>query len=42
MSASIYNDKLITSTNKMLEVDLLETKNYFEGILILLKLVMEM
>jgi len=26
MSASIYDDKLVTPTNKMLEVDLLETK----------------
>lgn len=32
MAASIYDDKLITPTNKMLEVDLLTTKNYLNEI----------
>lgn len=32
MSASIYDEKLITPTNKMLEVDLLSTKKYLDEI----------
>ena len=32
MASSIYDDKLITPTNKMLEVDLLNTKSYLDDI----------
>lgn len=37
MSASIYDDKLIIPTDKMLEVDLLKTKNYFDEITAFIK-----
>jgi len=32
MAASIYNDKLITPTDKMLEVDLVDTKSLLDAI----------